>query len=357
MRPVTNPPSRFDPRIVEWLEEPPTAELRVFEDSSREVLSANDSPDLGFAWSCNPYRGCQHGCAYCYARPTHEYLDFGAGTDFETNIVIKPEAPKLLREHFERRSWKGELVLFSGNVDCYQPLEAHYRLTRGCLEVCREYRNPCGVITRSALIERDLDLLAELHRDVGLEVTVSIPFHDTAVARAVEPMAPSPKRRFVTISRLASAGIPVGVNVAPLIPGLNDADVPAILKDAREAGARYATMILLRLPGSVATVFEQRLTESFPLRAASVMAKIRRMRGGALHDPRFGERMRGRGELWESTRRLFELWRERLGYERRPAVGSAPTPFRRPGPTGQLSMFGPQAPMFGPRAPMFGPKV
>lgn len=338
-RPTTNPVSRFDPRWIDWeIAEPPLARLQIFEDHARSVLSENDSPDVGFRFSCNPYRGCQHGCAYCYARPSHEYLDFGAGTDFETKIVVKPEAAQLLEQAFDRPSWRGDWVLFSGNVDCYQPIEAHYGLTRACLEVCLRYRNPCGVITRSALIERDVALLAELHRAVGLTVTISIPFHDAKAARAIEPMAPAPARRFRTIATLAAAGIPVGVNIAPVIPGLTDQDIPAILRDARQAGARYANLILLRLTGPVAEVFEARLREAFPLRADAVMARIRRARGGKLTDSRFGHRMRGQGEAWQAIEQLFRLWRAKLGFEDRAPI-SGPTPFARPAKGPQLGLF------------------
>lgn len=337
-RPLDNPLSRFDPRWIEWVEEPPSAEVTVYEDDTKSILSPNRSPDVPFSWSINPYRGCQHGCAYCYARPSHEYLDFGAGTDFETKIAIKPAAAALLEAAFDRPSWQGERIAFSGNVDCYQPLEAHYGLTRACLEVCLRYRNPCGVITRSAVIERDLDLLAELHREVGLSVTVSIPFHDRDAARKVEPMAPTPQRRFQVIARLAERGIPVGVNVAPVIPGLTDSAIPAILKDARAAGARYAAMILLRLPGPVAGVFADRMRTAFPDRADAIFARIQEVRGGALNDPRFGSRMHGEGPRWEAIRQVFEIWRAKLGYEERPPP--EPSPFRRPRKAGpQLALF------------------
>nr|MBA2320350.1 PA0069 family radical SAM protein [Deltaproteobacteria bacterium] len=330
-RPVTNPLSRFDPRYVDWEEAPPAATLQIFEDDTRSVLSHNDSPDVGFDWSCNPYRGCQHGCAYCYARPSHEYLDFGAGSDFETKIVIKPRAAELLEAAFDKPSWKGEWISFSGNVDCYQPIEAHYGLTRACLEVCLRYRQPCGVITRSAVVERDVDLLAALHREVGLGVTISIPFHDRHAARKVEPMAPTPQRRFQVIARLAERGIPVSVNVAPVIPGLTDQDIPAILKDARAAGARHASIILLRLPGPVSEVFADRMREAFPLRADGILARVQELRGGTgkVNDPRFGSRMVGQGPRWEAIRQLFEVWRTKLGYVPREEHGPV-SPFRRP---------------------------
>ena len=236
----------------------------MLEDHSREVLARNNSPDVCFTWSINPYRGCMHACAYCYARPTHEYLSLGAGTDFETRIVVKPHAPELLREAFERPTWQGEPIVFSGVTDCYQPLEASLRLTRRCLEVCAEYRNPVGIITKGVLIERDLDVLQTLAREAQLWVSVSVPFHNPELARAMEPYVATPKRRLQTIERLAAAGIDVAVSVAPIIPGLNDEDIAKVLGAAREAGAQRAHYTLLRLPGPVKEVFEERLREKLP---------------------------------------------------------------------------------------------
>jgi DNA repair photolyase len=187
VRPIDNPPNPFASVEREWLEEPPAVRLEVYEEESQSILSANDSPDVPFRWSVNPYRGCFHACAYCYARPTHEYLGFGAGTDFESRIVVKSNAPQLLRRAFDRSSWNGELVAFSGNTDCYQPLEAVWRLTRACLEICAEYRNPVGVITRSLLVQRDIDVLQRLHAEAGVHVYFSIPFVEDALARAIEP--------------------------------------------------------------------------------------------------------------------------------------------------------------------------
>src|SRR5437764_9153153 len=239
-RAMSNPPNPWLSTEVEYLEEIPRAELEVYEDHTREILAHNDSPDVGFSWSVNPYRGCLHAWAYCYARPTHEYLGLGAGTDFERKITVKPDAPRLLREAFDRRSWQGELVVFSGVTDCYQPLEASYRLTRGCLEVCAEYRNPVGIITKSPLIERDLDVLQELHRNGRVSVSVSVPIWDREHAHAIEPYVATPRRRMKTLERLASAGLKVGVNVAPVIPGLSDADIPRILEAAHAVVARPA---------------------------------------------------------------------------------------------------------------------
>lgn len=351
LRPINNPPSRFDPTAIEWEIPPAPARLRVYEDDSKAILSKNESPDLYHRWSLNPYRGCLHACAYCYARPTHEYLGFGAGTDFDTRVVVKTRAPELLVEAFEARSWVGETVLFSGNTDCYQPLEHRYRLTRACLEVCARYRNPAAIITKAALIERDVDVLQELARVARIRVLFSIPFHDADTCRAIEPGTPSPGRRLKAMAALAKAGIPVGVNVAPLIPGLNDRDVPKVLQAAADAGATRAAMILVRLNGPVAPIFEERLREALPLRAEGVLARLRRARGGEVGSTTFGERMHGQGAEYEATRALFDLWCERLGLVRREgrlaehthaaALDEEPTTFRRPPPTrGQLALFG-----------------
>lgn len=337
LRQVDNPPNPWRSTVAEHLGEPPEAALEVFFDSSRQALSKNDSPDIPFTWSVNPYRGCYHGCAYCYARPSHECLDFGAGTDFERKLVVKPEVAALLRTAFDHPRWKGELVMFSGNTDCYQPLEASWQLTRQCLQVCLEYRNPIGVITKSTLIERDVELLAELARQSFVTVWVSLPFSDETVARALEPYAPAPARRLKTIERLARAGIPVGINVAPLIPGLNESDIPTLLGDARAAGATFAGRIMLRLPGPVKEVFERRLRLLLPLRADKVMNQIREARAGHLSDPRFGSRMRGTGVRWRMIEDLFNSAYHKHGYQPMPAP--PPTAFRRPErPRAQLEL-------------------
>jgi len=493
-RPVSNPPNPWLSTEVEYLDEIPPAELEVYEDHTREILSHNDSPDVGFSWSVNPYRGCFHACAYCmaggtrilmadaterplarirpgdtiygtvlregsrrvvrtrvlahwqslksawrvtiedgtvlvasgdhrfltrsgwkfvtgapgaasrrphlttqdfllgtgaserdiegrdvngpaglrvarveplraelpmfdittgtgdfiangvvshncYARPTHEYLGLGAGTDFERKITVKPEAPRLLREAFERPSWKGELVVFSGVTDCYQPLEASYRLTRGCLEVCAEYRNPVGIITKSPLIERDIDLLQDLRQNAHVSVSVSVPIWDREHAHAVEPFVATPQRRIKTIERLAAAGLNVGVNVAPVIPGLSDADIPRILEAAHAAGARRAGFVFLRLPGSVKQVFELRLRESLPLRADRVLNRVREARGGKLYDSRFGVRGRGQGEYADAARALFDATVKRLGMNEGFQDDEERDTFRRPGRGSQLALL------------------
>src|ERR1700704_4175541 len=342
LKPISNPPNPWSTTEVEYLEEAPPARLEVYEDHTREILSHNDSPDVGFSWSVNPYRGCFHACAYCYARPSHEYLGFGAGTDFDRKITVKPEAPRLLREAFERRSWKGELVVFSGVTDCYQPLEASYRLTRGCLEVCAEYRNPVGIITKSPLIERDLELLQEIQRTARVSVSVSVPLWNREHAHAIEPYVATPQRRMKTIERLASAGLSVGVNVAPVIPGLSDADIPRILEAAHAAGARRAGFVFLRLPGSVKKVFEERLRETLPLRADRVLARVREARGGKLYDARFGMRGTGEGHYADTIRALFEQTTRRLGLNERnwgADGGFEADTFRRPGRGKQLPLL------------------
>lgn len=340
MREISNPPNPWHSSAVEYLEEIPPAELKVFEDSTREILSSNDSPDVGFTYSVNPYRGCFHACAYCYARPSHEYLGFGAGTDFDRMLTVKPRAGELLRAAFEKKSWKGELIMFSGITDCYQPLEASYGLTRACLEVCLAYRNPVAIITKGPLIERDLPLLVALSKEAACSVTISIPFWDAATARAIEPFVTTPIRRIRIIERLAAAGIPVGVNVAPMIPGVGEAGMVKILEHAAAAGARSASLINLRLPGSVKQVFEERIREALPLRADAILKKVRRARGGALYDSRFGERQVGQGEEWATAEALFKATVRRLGLDREPRETEGVSTFRRPPRRGdQLSLL------------------
>lgn len=339
-RPVANPPNPWASTELQYLEEIPRAALTVYEDHTREILAHNDSPDVGFDWSVNPYRGCIHACAYCYARPSHEYLSFGAGTDFETKIMVKANAPQLLRASFDKPSWKGDLVVFSGVTDCYQPLEASYRLTRGCLEVCAAYRNPVAIITKGVLVERDIDVLQQLVKDAHVRVRVSIPFWDPDCARAIEPYVSTPKRRMQTVSALAKAGIPVGVNIAPIIPGLSDEDVPRILQAAKDAGAYSAAYVLLRLPGHVKEVFEERLREKLPLRAERVLHRIRETRGGKLYDSRFGHRGRGTGLYADTIDALFETTSRRLGLDTGCFPSDLARTFKRPtGRDGQLGLF------------------
>jgi len=335
---VTNPPNPWQSSAIEFDEMPPPVALTVIADRSRQILTRNTSPDLPFRWSLNPYRGCYHGCAYCYARPSHQYLDLGAGTDFERTLIIKPDAPALLREAFNRRSWTGEHILFSGNTDCYQPLEISYGLTRSCLEVCRDYRNPVSIITKSTLIERDVDLLVDLDRRARCVVTVSLPFIDHDHSRAIEPYVPSPRRRLETIHTLSEAGLRVRVNVAPVIPGLTDDQIPAILEAAQKAGATQANFILLRLPDTVAEIFEARLREALPDRADRVMSQLRDCRGGRTNDPRFGRRMSGFGARYQAIEALFTTTARRLGMSAG-AASEHPSTFCRPHQGHQLGLL------------------
>jgi DNA repair photolyase len=343
LRPVSNPPNPWLSSEVEYLpDEMPEARLEVLEDHTRTILATNESPDVGFDFSVNPYRGCQHACAYCYARPGHEYLSFGAGTDFDRKIVVKPRAPELLREAFDKPSWKGDLLMFSGVTDCYQPLEASYRLTRGCLEVCAEYRNAVAIISKAPLIERDIDVLVRLHEVARVSVTISVPFWDPDKARALEPFVATPQRRIKTIERLAQAGLDVGVNIAPVVPGLGDEDIAETLHAAAAVGARRAGFIFLRLPGPVATVFEERVRASLPLRAERILSRVREARGGKLNDPRFGKRMEGEGQYAASAYALFEKTCKKLGLNQRRMGGDdedaphkEPTTFRRPPRSGE----------------------
>jgi DNA repair photolyase len=335
-RPVSNPPNPWDSVHAEWLGEPPEAKLEVFEERARSILAENESPDVGFRWSVNPYRGCFHACAYCYSRPSHQYLGFGAGTDFDRKIVVKTNAAELLREQFLRSSWQGEFVAFSGNTDCYQPLEAVYGITRRCLEACAEFRNPVGVITKAALVRRDLELLARMARETDVSVTLSIPFSDDAMSRAIEPYTSPPSQRFDTIRMLADAGIPAGVGIAPVIPGLNDSQIAEILQRASAAGARRAFLLPVRLALEVLPVFRERLEEAYPQRAAKVWNAIREMRGGKLNESEFGARMQGLGPRWEAIRTLFETQCQRLGLNRESTDRGKKRSFRQPGAQGDL---------------------
>jgi DNA repair photolyase len=274
----------------------------------------------------------------CYARPTHEYLSLGAGTDFERKIVVKPRAPELLREAFEKRAWQGELVVFSGITDCYQPLEQKMRLTRGCLEVCAAYRNPVGIITKSPVIERDIDLLQELARVAGVRVSVSVPFWDPDVARAIEPMVTTPLRRLKIIETLAKAGIKVGVSISPIVPGLNDEHVGDVIARASDAGATHAFYVLLRLPGPVKEVFETRLRAALPLRAEKVFRRLREAHDGKVYDSTFGKRGRGAGPYADTFRQLFEraVKKHGLNADEMSHYETAST-FRRPPKNGQTS--------------------
>jgi len=312
----------------------------LFRDDSKTILSRNDSPDLGFEYSLNPYRGCEHGCIYCYARPTHEYLGFSAGLDFESRILVKENAPVLLRAALENPRWEPQVIVLSGVTDPYQPIERKLRITRQCLEVLAEFRNPVSIITKNHLVTRDLDLLQELNRFGASSVYLSITSVSSSLSARMEPRASVPKRRFEALRELSSAGIPCGVMAAPIIPGLNDDQIPAILQAAAEAGANRAGHILVRLPHGLRELFSDWLRIHFPDRRDRVLNRLREARRGDLNESRFHHRMKGDGQYPRPIRRLFETTRPRAGRDgghgQRSAARAAAA-FRRP--SDQLKLF------------------
>jgi DNA repair photolyase len=315
---ATNPPNRFVPLYREaipgWTEEgDPAPRTKFFRDTTRTILNTNDSPDIPFTYSVNPYRGCEHGCAYCYARPGHEFLGLSSGLDFESRIFVKEDAPELLRKEFHSSKWEPQTVSMSGVTDPYQPVERRLQLTRRCLEVFAEFRNPVGIVTKSALVSRDRDLLGDLARHQATHVFLSITTLDAELARIMEPRAATPTARLRTIREVTDAGIPVGVLVAPIIPGLTDHEAPAILDAARNAGARCAGYVTLRLPFAVKDLFADWLQQHFPERKERVLGRLRQARGGKLNDSQFGRRMRGEGEWADVFSRMFKLNTRRLG--------------------------------------------
>jgi DNA repair photolyase len=334
-----NPPNRFERLHVELEPDPELhAETQVLRDSSRSILAFNDSPDVGFDVGLNPYRGCGHGCSYCYARPTHEYLGFSAGLDFETKILVKENAPELLRKAISARGWKPKVIALSGNTDPYQPIERKLEVTRRCLEVLAEFRNPVGIVTKSRLVTRDLDVLGELSDHGAVAVVLSVTTLRPELQRAMEPRASTPAKRLDAIRALAEAGIPVGVNVAPVVPGLTDEEMPAILAAASEAGAKFASYILLRLPHGVKELFDTWLEQHVPERRQKVLNRLREMRGGELYDARFSVRGRGEGPWADHLRSVFRVTRSRLGLDRPPTLNAASfrVPPAPPGPQGDL---------------------
>lgn len=316
---ATNPPTRFDPVSIELdLDALEPGEARksctqFYEDTSKSILVSNESPDVGFNWGINPYRGCEHGCIYCYARPSHEYLGWSAGLDFEAKILIKRNAPELLSRALTKRSWKPAVISLSGNTDPYQPVERRLKLTRACLEILRDHRNPVGVITKNHLVTRDVDILAPMAKLGLVHVMISVTTLRNKIASSMEPRTSIPARRLDAIEVLSKAGIPTGVMVAPVVPGLTDEELPAIVQAAAERGAIRAGYILLRLPGPVAPLFEDWLDRIMPERKDRIINRIKEVRMGDLNDPRFGYRMRGEGVWAETLRNLFEISCRRHG--------------------------------------------
>ncbi len=338
-----NPPNRFERLHIDregWTDpDDPPPQTKLLNDATRSILAFNEAPDVGFDVGINPYRGCEHACVYCYARPTHEYLGFSAGLDFETKILVKKEAPLLLRKALSKKSWRPQVIGMSGNTDAYQPAERRLRITRRCLEVLAEFRNPVGIVTKSYLVTRDVDILAELAEHRAAAVVLSVTSLRAEVQKVMEPRAPIPARRLGAIRVLAEAGIPVGVNVAPIVPGLTDHELPAILEAAAEAGATFASYILLRLPHGVKDIFADWLEAHFPDRKDKVLNRVRAMRGGKLYDARYEVRGRGEGPWAEHLRSVFRLHRDRLGLDRPPQLSCES--FRGPEgpPSAQTDLF------------------
>lgn len=337
-----NPENRFEKIVIERDEEIsdedyPLPKTEFFKDASKSIITANDSPDIGFTASINPYRGCEHGCVYCYARPTHEYFGLSSGWDFESKIFVKTEAAQLLRKELSSPKWKPQVVVMSGVTDCYQPFERVFGITRQCLEVLLEFHNPAALITKNKLITRDIDVLKQMNEYQGVCATVSVTSLDPHVARAMEPRASTPADRLQAIEALAKAGIPVTVNVAPIVPGLTDHEVPAILKAAAAAGANGAGYTVVRLPYAVKDLFERWLVEYFPNKRDKVLNRIRELRGGALYNSEWGTRMTGEGLFADHISDLFNMGYKRAGFTQQ-RIHLSTDSFRKP-QDNQLTLF------------------
>ena len=338
---ASNPTNRFEPLSYSKGDgddpaDPATGTV-FLRDTTRSIINYNESPDVGFDASINPYRGCEHGCIYCFARPNHEYLGFSAGLDFETRILVKEDAPELLRRELSAKSWTPQVIAISGVTDAFQPIERRLKITRRCLEVLAEFRNPVVIITKNELVTRDIDILSELAKYDAAMVFISVTSLDSELARDLEPRASQPQRRLEAIAELASAGVPVGSLVAPVIPGLTDHEMPSIVAAVAKAGAQAASYVPLRLPFGVAPLFEEWLTLNRPLQKEKILGRVREIRGGRMNDPNFGSRMQGHGVYARHIAELFELACRRAGLRPvRPKLSAAS--FRRPG-TAQLSLF------------------
>ena len=328
---ASNPLNRFE-RLEVASEEPTPdrVETLFLDDRSRTIIARNDSPDLPFDASINPYRGCEHGCIYCYARPTHEYLGFSAGLDFESRILVKRDAAELLRQELGSPRWKPQVLAISGVTDPYQPVERRLEITRACLEVLAAFGNPVMIVTKNALVTRDIDLLSKLAANGAAAVFLSITSLDPDLTRVMEPRTSRPHDRLQAIGALQDAGIPAGLLLAPIVPGLTDHEIPAVVEAAAQAGARFARYTLLRLPGAVAPLMDDWLQQHFPDRRKKVLNRVRSIRGGKLNESRFGHRMHGKGEFAAQIRGLFRTSCDRHGIPREgPQLSTAS--FRRDG--------------------------
>lgn len=328
---TANPPNRFE--TIAYIPdegEAFQAGTQLFRDASKTVISYNTSPDIPYNASLNPYRGCEHGCSYCYARPYHEYLGFSAGLDFETKIMVKKDAPGLLHKELSSPRWKPQNLNLSGVTDPYQPLERQLAITRGCLEVLVEFQNPVTIVTKNALVTRDIDLLQSLAKVDAVMVVISMTSLENAVCNVMEPRTSRPAQRLKAIRSLSEAGIPVGVLVSPIIPGLTDQEIPTILEAAKDAGAQFADYTMLRLPHGVADIFSNWLEQVFPERKEKILNRVRDIRQGTLNDSKFRRRMQGQGIFAEQIQSLFRISCDRVGLPRK-APGLSITNFRRTG--------------------------
>lgn len=335
---LENPKGRFERLASEFVlsEDKTQIKTQLFKDHSKTIISTNDSPDIGMEATLNAYRGCEHGCIYCYARPTHEYLGMSAGIDFETKLFVKNEAPLLLRRALSAKSWQPKGITMSGITDPYQPSERKLKITRGCLEVLAEFRNPVAIITKNHLVTRDIDILSELAKFQAVQVFVSITTLDSKLARTMEPRTSRPENRLQAILELRQAGIPAGVMMAPIIPGLTDHEIPSLLEAAASAGALTAGYTMLRLPYGVKDLFQTWLEEYYPLRKDKVIHRIQEIRGGKLNNSEWGTRMRGEGLFAEQIASLFKLTKKRLGF---PGMPELSTSSFHPANGAQLSLF------------------
>jgi DNA repair photolyase len=317
-------------------EEPAPLETRLIVDSTRTIIARNNSPDVGFDRSINPYRGCEHGCVYCFARPTHAYLGLSPGLDFESRIFVKPEAARLLKAELGKPGYECRPIAMGTNTDPYQPTERNLGITRSILEVLRDADHPVGIVTKSALVQRDIDILAAMAAKRLATVSLSVTTLDRGLARTLEPRAATPERRLETIRALAAAGIPTGVLAAPMIPALNDSELEAILAACKEAGASTAGYVLLRLPHELKGLFREWLETHVPGRAKHVMSLVTEMHGGKEYDAQWGRRQAGMGRHAEVLRIRFELACKRLGFKHRGNIGRLDTTlFRRPAQPGE----------------------
>ena len=334
---TVNPANRFEALRVELdpvdsapdADEPIVPGTKFFRDLTKTIIARNESPDVGFETSVNAYRGCEHGCIYCYARPSHEYLGFSAGLDFETKIMVKEDAPELLAAELSKPSWIPKVIAMSGVTDPYQPIERRLKLTRRCLEVLARFRNPVTIITKNRLVTRDIDLFRKLAEHHGVSINISVTSLDVKLQRILEPRTSPPQARLAAIEALAAAGVPVGVMVAPIIPGLTEHELPAILQACGNAGAAFAGYVVLRLPWAVAPLFERWLDEHFPERKEKVLGRIKAMRGGErLYESTWGKRQLGEGIFAQQIASLFEVGCRRAGIGSRPHLSTEN--FRRP---------------------------